>query len=354
MGDRPLFSIIMPVFNVEKYLRHSIESVLNQDLKNFELILIDDCSTDHSGEICDYYANQDNRIRVIHKENNEGLGEARNTGLKVCLGQWIMFIDSDDWIADNTLVELKTNVCNNVLADIIVYGYAQEFEQKDREDFFSAEVTPEKRSLSNTKDIANAVIELDLQRCFSYAWNKIYKRNLILDNGFQFTSTPLIEDFLFNIEVFKKCKTLMILDNVFYHYRKPRHETLVSKYVNGFYDLCKMKYKKEKELLIQNGTFDQPYTEMLIVIHMKHILSSYMKECSKKSKNNIAEQYKSVEKILKDPVTIESVAYLHTTNKKMQILKKIIQSQNVFINFFAAKIAIIIQQKMPKVWQLFL
>ena len=291
---------------------------------------------------------------MIHKAKNEGLGQARNTGLENCSGQWVMFIDSDDWIDKTTLQEMNELICSNSSVDVVVYGYAQEFEQEDGHKMFTTEVIPNKKNISGMKVIANAAIELDYERNFSYVWNKLYRKEIICNYKVRFTSTPLIEDFLFNVEVFKKCNRLLVLDKMFYHYRKPRHETLVSKYVSDFYELCKLKYTKERDLLTRYGIPDEKTKEMLAIIHMKHILSTYMKECSAKSGNNILIQYKKIGAVLKDPVTVKSIADLNTKNKKMQLLKSIIQTQNTFLNFCLAKGAIVIQQKMPKVWNRFL
>lgn len=98
----PKISIIVPVYNVEKYLRKCIDSILNQTFKDFELILIDDGSTDESGKICDEYNLKDNRIKVIHKENG-GLSSARNAGLDIAQGEYIGFVDSDDWIESDQI-----------------------------------------------------------------------------------------------------------------------------------------------------------------------------------------------------------------------------------------------------------
>ena len=100
MKKVPLFSIIIPIYNVEKYLVQCIESVLNQDYDDYELILVDDGSPDNCGEICDSYLNKNSNIRVIHKKNG-GISDARNTGLKEAKGDYVIFIDSDDYICDN-------------------------------------------------------------------------------------------------------------------------------------------------------------------------------------------------------------------------------------------------------------
>ena len=98
-------SVVIPVYNVEKYLQECVDSVLNQTLKEFELIAVDDGSTDHSGAILDEYQEKDSRITVIHKENG-GLSSARNAGLDIAKGEWIAFVDSDDWVSPETYEEM--------------------------------------------------------------------------------------------------------------------------------------------------------------------------------------------------------------------------------------------------------
>lgn len=120
MRKRSKISVIVPVYNVEKYLSKCVESILNQTYKDIELILVDDGSLDNSGNICDNYAKNDNRIKVIHKENG-GLSSARNAGLDIASGEYISFVDSDDWIDENTYEELvKKIVTTN--ADIICFA----------------------------------------------------------------------------------------------------------------------------------------------------------------------------------------------------------------------------------------
>ena len=100
-------SVIVPVYNVSRYLENCVNSITSQDFSDFEVILVDDCSPDNSGEICDRLAEKDGRIKVIHKEKNGGLGEARKTGMQYACGEWAVFADSDDWLEPNTFSRLS-------------------------------------------------------------------------------------------------------------------------------------------------------------------------------------------------------------------------------------------------------
>lgn len=105
MNDQQMLSIIVPVYKVEKYLRQCLDSIVNQTYENLEIILIDDGSPDNCGKICDEYAQRDNRIKVIHKENG-GLSSARNIGTQIAKGEYITYVDSDDWLDKNMYSEL--------------------------------------------------------------------------------------------------------------------------------------------------------------------------------------------------------------------------------------------------------
>ena len=168
-------SIIVPVYNVEKYISCCINSILNQTYKNFELILIDDGSTDNSAKICKEYAILDNRIKVFHKKN-EGVSKARNFGLEVSVGKYIMFCDSDDYVENTWCEELyKTILVNQnswIMCNTCVIDYASQ----------------RKKIKQNNLDIISILEKEDyyvsMQVGFSGAiWNKIFNRKILLDNN---------------------------------------------------------------------------------------------------------------------------------------------------------------------------
>lgn len=125
MSNNPLFSIIVPVYNVEQFLRQCIDSILIQQINNYEILLIDDGSTDSSGRICDEYANKDRRIRVWHQKNC-GLGMARNTGLLHAKGTWILFMDSDDYWVPDALEKVCNAITGNHESSLLVFRYMED------------------------------------------------------------------------------------------------------------------------------------------------------------------------------------------------------------------------------------
>lgn len=210
-----MISVIVPVYKVEPYLRRCVDSILAQTYTNLEVILVDDGSPDNCGTICDEYASKDSRIKVIHKENG-GLSSARNAGIEVATGQYIAFVDSDDWI-DADMYEKLLNLLIEHNADVAEGGYR----------FYRPWKTQNKTlDCPNTQQI-NVYSERDLLQRFYFGpdvfgdiavmvWNKIYKACLL--QRFRFCEGIVYEDAEFTPRVLHHCKKLVKYDHSFYTY----------------------------------------------------------------------------------------------------------------------------------------
>jgi len=167
-----MISIIVPVYKVEAYLSKCIESILTQTFDDFELLLIDDGSPDSCGEICEKYAGKDSRIQAIHIKNR-GLSGARNYGIERASGDYLSFVDSDDWI-ESDMIENLYSVAVKTDADMVFCGYSK--------DFASKEITaPAKQQIWTGTESVKALIEGDI---FPFAWGKLWKKSLIKDKRF--------------------------------------------------------------------------------------------------------------------------------------------------------------------------
>lgn len=168
-------SIIVPVYKVEKYLRKCVDSILAQTFTDFEVILVDDGSPDNSGKICDEYAEKDNRVRVIHKENG-GLSSARNAGIDVARGKYLGFVDSDDYI-DEDMYEILYENLKIHDADIssveLIPFYGDRYKKANKE---------KKVIILNKKEAIKSVLEGT--QFYAYAWNKLYRKELFKDNRY--------------------------------------------------------------------------------------------------------------------------------------------------------------------------
>ena len=297
----PVVSIIMPVYGVEKYLSASINSVLNQTYKNFELILVDDKSPDKSPKICDTFAQEDDRIKVVHKPKNEGLGFARNTGLDIASGDYIYFMDSDDYIEPQLLEKAIKAFDENT--EFVIFGINRVHEKKDGSIDKIEHLIPIMAESKTAKETAHIFSMLNTKKVFPFAWNKLYKKQFLDKCGTRFEKTKLIEDFLFNIELFSKATFIKVIPDELYNYRKPQHETLVSAYAPEFFELCKRKYALEKEYLGIVNALTEENLQLIYYSYIKHLISVFLKNGSEKAGLSKREQLKNIKSVLNDTVT---------------------------------------------------
>ena len=204
-----LVSIIIPVYNAEKYLEECLESVVNQTYHNLEIILIDDGSTDKSGKICDEYAQKDSRIKVIHKQN-EGISQARNIGIEMAKGEYIQFVDSDDYV-DLDLVETAYSLARKNEADIVCFSH---YTVKESEN----EIIQESEDILKVLSPMEALKELLLDRKIrNFPWEKLWKRKLF--DGIVFPVGKPYEDIATCGKMFEKANKVVYYGCPKYYYR---------------------------------------------------------------------------------------------------------------------------------------
>ncbi len=197
----PAISIIVPVYNVEKYLSRCIDSILAQTFREFELILVDDGSTDNSAEICDKYATKDSRIKVIHKENS-GQSSARNSGLEIATGKYIGFVDSDDWISTDCLEYLYTLI-EKSKADAVSADFVFAYENKSVS--FQKDKNPKEKTVDSTEEILCYYLKQDKMHGKNdfAVWGKLFKRELFYE--LRFPAGKIYEDNIINFKLLQKC-----------------------------------------------------------------------------------------------------------------------------------------------------
>jgi glycosyltransferase involved in cell wall biosynthesis len=225
-------SIILPCYNVENYLARSIESALAQSYSDFELLVIIDGSPDNSKSIAENFIKIDNRIQVFEKENG-GLSDARNYGLERAKGEFIYFMDSDDWIEPN-LLEDNLKIIEDENLDLVIFGYIQDDENTEGEVIRSTNVLP--KVTKYVKGEKNITIDTHHLGLLGYAWNKIYRKSFLEKNNLKFEKgTSLVEDILFNSQVYQATTVLRFNEKGYYHYLNRPITTLIKTFhINSF------------------------------------------------------------------------------------------------------------------------
>lgn len=210
-------SVIIPVYNVEKFIIRCVESVINQTYENIEIIIVDDGSTDNCPKLCDESAVQDNRIKVIHKENG-GLTSARIAGLNSAVGEFILFVDSDDYIEKN-MIELMVDEIEKNYCDLVMCSYF--LDNKDGIKPISLNING---SFDEQSKIVSSYIETILScvrgkiKLPGFMWVRLFKREFIEDSFFVSEREYFTEDDIFNIKYALKCNKISIIDVPLYHY----------------------------------------------------------------------------------------------------------------------------------------
>lgn len=220
---KPCISIIIPVYNVEKYLKQCVESVITEDSEKIEVLLIDDGSPDRSGEIADSYAEKYSFIRVIHQKNS-GVAAARNAGMDLASGEWLYFIDSDDWVAGGAIRKLLQRCAECSDSDIILFDAWKNVEDKEYgwEHFNNEAVW---NSKSEIRALQRGVLYFpstgrDTKVPLAAPWDKMYRREFLLEKGIRFLpELKVLDDMIFNMEAFGESAKISYYRDKIYHYR---------------------------------------------------------------------------------------------------------------------------------------
>ena len=220
------YSVIIPVYNVEKYINRCVKSILSQRYNDLEIILIDNGSTDRSGSICDIYANEYANISVYHIENH-GVGSARNFGLSKARGEFIYFVDSDDYLVGNLFADFADKLVLDL--DLAVFSYYNSFEEDLTEKQRTEKSLPFKGNYEKDGFI-KIFKELFLSDMLYTVWNKIYRREFLLENNLSFEQYELGEDVRFNLDIYRKVNKIYLSQDSYYVYVIGRKGSAMSGY----------------------------------------------------------------------------------------------------------------------------
>ena len=220
------YSVIIPVYNVEKYINRCVKSILSQRYNNLEIILIDNGSTDRSGSICDSYANEYANIFVYHIENH-GVGSARNFGLSKARGEFIYFVDSDDYLVGNLFAEFEDKLTPDL--DLLVFSYYNSFEQEMIEKNRTKKILPYNGSYDKY-DFSKIFKDLFLSDMLYTVWNKFYRREFLIENNISFEKYELGEDVRFNLNAYRNVNKVYLSQDSYYVYVIGRKGSAMSSY----------------------------------------------------------------------------------------------------------------------------
>lgn len=295
---KPLISVIIPVYNVEKYLDQCLSSVIEQSFNNIEILCINDCSTDSSLKILEKFSAKDPRIKIINNQQNLKAGLSRNIGIKEAKGEYIHFLDSDDWLEDNAYKKLAECINRNPNIDVIRFRYIQHnLPRKTSEE----EVFPNRVCLNKITNIYKE--PCCVQNWATNPWCKLHNTKFIQNNNLFFNDYCCMEDTQQALKVILKANEVYFLDDVLINYRLNREDSIMSKHLDNITYLI-------KDMHWLNSTVSEleQLTKIEILNYFYRIFIPYIFDAYYSNKINYSKLQETLEKAIDSEIIKEGFA----------------------------------------------
>ena len=343
----PFISIVMPVYNVEKYIEKSIQSVLAQTFTDFELLLVDDCSPDESGKICDAFAKIDKRIKVVHLPQNGGVANARNTVMIPACGEYLCFLDSDDHFDSDMLEVLADSVKKNP-SQAVVFGLIEEY-YNDKGILKSTKtVTCDEKIIRNKQELREEILKLEARDLYGYPCNKMYNVAYLKETKAVFPRMRFNEDIIFNIDYFMNAESCNLLNFAPYHYVKHTGSTTGS-FIPTYYQDIMVKIDRLYSQLDYWDMHSEENLQFLALRYTRYLFSALERNCDKRSKMSHKKRKVFFKDVLKTDRYKNLSKHLNGDGF-IGILAKILRTRSSFLCLGVARIIYLVKRFLPKLF----
>lgn len=314
-----LVTIIVPIFNAGNYLEDCIESVLQQTYENIEIILVNDGSTDRSGDMIENYALKDKRIRTIHQAN-KGVAAARNRGIEAAKGTYIQFVDADDSIKEDTVEKLVQQMEQ---VDLVICGY------ETKTNIF----IPPVHGLFKKKELLTYFGELCKQIIIHSPCNKMYRFDLIHQHKIRFLEHMLIgEDLLFNLNYLTNCQTIYLLQESLYHYRT-NETSITNSYQPDMFAQQKILYNEVILFLKNENRYTNKNKEQIKTIFANALLHATTNLFHSDSPFTVKQRFRHLKMIMNDEKVRHLLAYF-TETKQAKLFSYLVKQKAYITTYF--------------------
>ena len=344
--NKPFISVVMPVYGVEPYLHRAAESILKQTFRDLELILVDDCSPDRCGEICEEIAKNDSRVKVLHLEKNGGLSNARNQGMALAAGKYILFMDSDDYL-DLDALQLAVDSIHKNPAKLVIWGLIEEYYDNENRLSTSVKVDYPEHLFSSKEELRPHIIRLEEKTLLGYQWNKLYDFDYLREKQLKYEQVALIEDILFSISFVEDIDSLNILNITPYHYQKKIDYGLTSKFVSDYYDLHMLRISKMLELYKKWDLCTEEVKCILANIYVRYVTSAIQRNCDKRSGMTGRQQKQFIKNLYNSYLYQELMDFVSTENTIVKTLSGFLKNKKTTACYISGKGLFIIKNKLP-------
>lgn len=338
MEKTPLFSIVMPAYNCQNTVGDTIKSVLSQSVSDFELIVVNDGSTDGTEQVLKQHQQNDERVKFMTIPNG-GPGNARNKGIEVAGGKYLLFIDSDDIMRNDTLETYAEHIEEDEW-DLIISSYNMKI--LDGEEVVDTRAVEAPNELLEThEDFLEQVYPLMNKQLMYVVWNKLYKLSIVKEQGIQFPPYKSCEDRLFNIRYFNHVQTCKVVDDILYNYSFDGRNSLTNKYFDNKFDTFVEFYRELLALTEKNRKGSS-------ALFLKGVMSCIIPLHSESCPLSYREKLKYIKRILQFPDVNQAAEESLTDTKIRKIMKTLFKSKSVQLNYNASKMMYRISTTSPK------
>ena len=343
----PYFSVVMPVYGVEKYIKNAMKSVLNQTFTDLELIMVNDCTPDKSMEIAEAYAKEDERIKIVHHEKNQGAGMTRNTGTKYAKGKYIWYMDPDDYVVKDILEKVYDSLQKNP-AQLVVFGLYEEYFEKSGEFSYRHELIPKEKYYRSSEELRKDIIYLEQQTLYGYPWNKVYDLEYLKSLQLEYGTETLLEDSIFNIQYCMEIETMNTLAIPAYHYGKRLENNQTNKFVPEYYEVHERKIEMLYRQYEHWGMLTLEVREILGALYARYIFSAIQRNCDKRAKMSYGKRKAWCKEVFQKQLFKELIPYGKAKeSKSLQVLLVLLKKRMVNGSLIMGSIIYVVCTKMP-------
>lgn len=345
MTSAPTFSIIIPVYNAETYLSEAVCSVTGQTFADFELVLVDDCSTDGSTGLAESFCSQDGRIRLIRMEENGGAAKARNAGIAAAEGRYLMFLDSDDAYEEGLLEALAAEISRE--PDVVLWGAAEEYLTEDGSVGRRVDILPETedgRSRFLDRDaLRRMALPLERRTLYGYLWNKAYRSDLI--KGREIPTQAFNEDEMFNIRLFDDVSSLVLLPIAGTHYRI-RTGSLTHRELPEYYPIS---MRRIAGLLKQQkswGIYDEESRRQLAEQYVRYVASALERNTHRAMGLSGKERRRFLDRVFGSDLYRELIPAAAPESRALAVLTRALKKKNKSLCLMIGRATALIKKRM--------
>ncbi|RST79673.1 glycosyltransferase family 2 protein [Blautia sp. SG-772] len=348
MDKKPILSVIMPIYNAEKYLKASIECILNQSFRELELILVNDCSTDNSRSLCESYAEKDDRVILVNLKKNGGAGNARNRGIEIARGEYITFMDSDDFL-EQDIYEKAYRKAQKYNLDMVIWGITEEYYDKKNKCYYTNLLYMDDCICNDLEKVKDIVIWLEDKTIFGYQWNHFYRTELIRKHHIEFEKVILYEDYFFNLAVTKHIESVGVLSDCAYHYKKRQNDSITTKFIPDYFELSQRRIITMYQIYCEWKHFNDDVRNVLGQRYLRYIMAALAKSYDPRSEFNNKKRKCLVNEIT-DGNIYQKTAMVCQINGVLKVLQYGLNKKNEHLCLGLGKCVWMIKEKLPQLF----